>query len=273
MTSLTIREAWTGEELSIGSPAAWARDVAFAALVGLWIGALGPFGNFYAGPLGVRLTFHLAIMAANVVALGLAIRLAIWGGRQLGITPWIATPAAIVIACVPLSAIAELLGVALFPHLEYVLSPFDWYFQTLLLLLPIGCAYVAALVLIQASATGSTSTPPNLNCAPRAATRPRLHGRLTSSTVGEIVALSAEDHYVRIHTVSGSQLLLMRLSDAIAEMDDAEGLRTHRSWWVSRHAIHSMQLDRRGGRLTLQSGLEVPVARSALGRLRDVNRH
>ncbi len=272
MTSWTFREAWPGDDLRIGSPAAWARDAVFAALAGLWFGALGPFGNYYAGPLDVRLTFHLGIMATNLAALGLTIRLAIWGGRQIGITPWISTPAAVVITCLPLSAIAAWLGIALFPHLKHVLSPFDWYFQTLLLLVPIVCGYVGALFLFNNRRGGPpAAVGPAPGGVPSAETKPRLACRLLASVSGEILALNAEDHYVRIYTVSGSQLVLMRLSDAIAEMDGVEGLKTHRSWWVARRAVGKLHLAGRGGRLTLQGGLEVPVARSALVRLRTID--
>jgi DNA-binding LytR/AlgR family response regulator len=111
--------------------------------------------------------------------------------------------------------------------------------------------------------------PPISDGTAPADSQPRLADRLPASTAGEILALNAEDHYVRIHTVSGSQLMLMRLSDAIAEMDGVEGLQTHRSWWVSRRAVRKLHLAGRGGRLTLQSGLQVPVARSALAQLRN----
>ena len=48
-----------------------------------------------------------------------------------------------------------------------------------------------------------------------------------------IRAVQSEDHYLRIHTDRGSDLILMRLSDALDELEGLEGAQTHRSWWVA----------------------------------------
>ena len=58
-----------------------------------------------------------------------------------------------------------------------------------------------------------------------------------TAAVGVKIALQGEDHYVRIHTALGSELVLMRLGDAIQELDGLEGERVHRSWWVARRAV------------------------------------
>jgi DNA-binding LytR/AlgR family response regulator len=80
----------------------------------------------------------------------------------------------------------------------------------------------------------------------------------------DIVALQAEDHYVRVHTALGSELLLMRLSDAIAELDGRPGLRVHRSWWVARTAVVGCEARGRKLGLRLTNGLLAPVARNAV---------
>lgn len=78
----------------------------------------------------------------------------------------------------------------------------------------------------------------------------------------DIYALSAEDHYLRVHTSAGEALVLMRLYDAIRELDGIEGSQTHRSWWVAKRAIAGFT--KRNGRagLTLNNGLNVPVSRA-----------
>ncbi|WP_300377548.1 LytTR family DNA-binding domain-containing protein [Henriciella sp.] len=78
----------------------------------------------------------------------------------------------------------------------------------------------------------------------------------------ELWAVSSEDHYCRVHTSLGSDLILMRLSDADRELASADGLRVHRSWWVSRAAVRDAR--REGGRiiLILKSDIEVSVSRS-----------
>ena len=86
----------------------------------------------------------------------------------------------------------------------------------------------------------------------------RLPPKLRGS---RLIAVQAEDHYLRLHTDRGSDLILMRLSDALAELEGLEGAQTHRSWWVARDAVRDV--DRGDGRasLTLDGGLTAPVSR------------
>jgi len=85
----------------------------------------------------------------------------------------------------------------------------------------------------------------------------------------EIWAVEAEDHYLRLHTSKGQDLILMRLSDAIAELQGIEGAQVHRSWWVARDAI--VEAARGDGRatLTLKDGAEAPVSRTHARLLRE----
>lgn len=48
-----------------------------------------------------------------------------------------------------------------------------------------------------------------------------------------------EDRYLRIHTDGGSDLILMRLRDAVGELAGADGLQVHRSFWVARAAVRA----------------------------------
>lgn len=86
----------------------------------------------------------------------------------------------------------------------------------------------------------------------------RLPGRLGD----EIVALQAEDHYLRVHTTVGSDLVLMRLSDAIAAIEPGLGLQVHRSWWVADDAICEIIRSEQRAQLKLSNGLLVPVGRT-----------
>ena len=86
---------------------------------------------------------------------------------------------------------------------------------------------------------------------------------------GELWAVSSEDHYCRVHTDLGSELVLMRLSDAERELQSVDGLRVHRSWWVSRSGIKSARREGAKVFLTLKSGEDVPVSRSYQQAVRD----
>jgi hypothetical protein len=86
---------------------------------------------------------------------------------------------------------------------------------------------------------------------------------------GEIYAVEAEDHYLRIHTSVGSDLILMRLSDAIAELEGIEGAQTHRSWWVAKSALADVKKGDGRAVLKLKDGAEAPVSRTYLRALRE----
>ena len=86
----------------------------------------------------------------------------------------------------------------------------------------------------------------------------------------EIIALEAEDHYLRVHfDDGGSTLILMRLSDAIAELPDALGAQTHRSWWVAKSAVGDLTKGDGRATLNLSNGVSAPVSRSFYKRLND----
>jgi hypothetical protein len=94
----------------------------------------------------------------------------------------------------------------------------------------------------------------------------RLPARLRGSA---LYAVEAEDHYLRLHTSQGADLILMRLSDAIAELEGIEGAQTHRSWWVARDGVEDARRGDGRAVLTLKDGAEVPVSRTYVRALRQ----
>jgi hypothetical protein len=84
-----------------------------------------------------------------------------------------------------------------------------------------------------------------------------------------LIALEAEDHYVRVHTDAGSELLLMRFSEAVEELAQAYGYRLHRSWWVAAEAIEAVRWKRGGGEARLAQGITAPVSRSCAAVLKQ----
>lgn len=78
----------------------------------------------------------------------------------------------------------------------------------------------------------------------------------------DIYAVSAEDHYLRVYSAAGQTLILMRLYDAIRELEGIEGTQTHRSWWVALSAVK--EIEKKDGRvcIVLTDGTRAPVSRS-----------
>ena len=77
----------------------------------------------------------------------------------------------------------------------------------------------------------------------------------------ELIAVEAEDHYLRVHTDAGEELITARFGDALSELAAAKGFQTHRSWWVAAGAIDEVKWLRGRGEARLKSGLVVPISR------------
>ncbi len=76
-----------------------------------------------------------------------------------------------------------------------------------------------------------------------------------------ILAVKAEEHYVRLYTAQVSELIHCPFTSAIEQLGDQRGLRVHRSFWVAHAAIAASVYDHERGQLVLPHGLTVPVSR------------
>lgn len=90
---------------------------------------------------------------------------------------------------------------------------------------------------------------------------PRIVSRLAGLPCTEVLRLSARDHYVDVVTRRARTSLLMRLSDAMAEMEGIPGAQVHRSHWVATASVVGAR--RSGTRVVLDlvDGSSVPVSR------------
>lgn len=98
---------------------------------------------------------------------------------------------------------------------------------------------------------------------------PPILNRMTLEKRGRLIALTVEDHYVRIRSHKGEDVVLMRLVDAIKEVGDVPGLQVHRSHWVAVGEISSVRREKDRAILRMSTGPDIPVSRSNLPKLRD----
>ena len=99
--------------------------------------------------------------------------------------------------------------------------------------------------------------------------KPTLLDRLPPGKRGALIALSVEDHYTRVRTTKGEELLLLRLSDAIRETAPVAGLQVHRSHWVASDQVTGSRRDRNRTLLILRNGDEIPVSRANMRAVRE----
>ncbi len=243
---------------------------------------LAPLGTGYM-PLASRLAYWVALGFAGYCfyqPLGyLIIRL----GPRLDLPEWFLWVGTVVIATVPMSVVVWLVnflpGDVPVPSLETALAH---YFSVLI----IGAVITLFFNLIPATKTAAA--PDDVRAAEKSAPAPlaepvaehatetaaplassRFMDRLPAELGTDLLALEMEDHYVRAHTALGSDLILMRMRDAIPELDGLEGKQVHRSWWVARGAVEDVRREGRNVRLILAGGLEAPVSRANVTQLKD----
>ncbi len=236
------------------------RPVAIATLAALFLAYAGAFGTGEA-PLGLRLAYWLTTMVLASV-IGVAIFLPAYSRGWLEAQPLVAIPILSLVMAVPNTALVWFTSIRFFAASTdpAVLIPT---FPAVLLISLIMAAinYLAAERRPQSHPT---------HAAPAGAAPAKFLERLPLKLRGgELYAVEAQDHYLRLHTSRGSDLILMRLADAVAELDGIEGAQTHRSWWVAKAAVQDARRGDGRAVLTLKSGIEAPVSRSYAGSLRD----
>jgi len=228
----------------------WGRGMIIAVVAGVFMALAAPFETHLV-PLDVRLTYWIGLMVAG----------SIWGHI-----------AAQGVFRIPrLSEYRWLAGVVLtlvigLPYTVVVWLVTGWGFNSgpRLALLPY---FLGPVMLVSAAMTGiamlANPAQRETHAAGADAGPPKFLDRLPLKLKGaEIWAVEAEDHYLRIHTDRGSDLILMRLSDAVGELEGLEGAQTHRSWWVARSAVVGAKRNDGRAVFTLKNGVEVPVSRT-----------
>ena len=87
-----------------------------------------------------------------------------------------------------------------------------------------------------------------------------LLSRIPFELGDDVMSLSANQHYLDVHTRKGNALVLYRLSDAMKELGD-RGVQIHRSYWVAYDAIRAIKRDGSALFVILDDGTTLPVSR------------
>jgi LytTr DNA-binding domain len=248
---------------SIGSPREWAIDLAIAAGIGVFLGVLGPFGSYLSGPMEKRIGFWVGALVIGFITFSLLVRWSIRFGRRFDIPDWLALAGAVALVSAPVSVIISAFAVWFWQD-RWTLSAHwgMWYGETLVLAEPMAFG-----LYFWSNRHGPAETQPPATA--RKTEQPSdFRDRLPPRLGRDLLCLQMEDHYVRAHTPLGSDLILIALKDALEELDGVEGLQVHRSWWVAREAVSEAVNDGRNLSLRLINGVEAPVSRASVAKLR-----
>lgn len=230
----------------------WRRfslDLLLLAAVGFVMTVLGPYRTLDVPPL-LRTAYWLAaVIGSGLVGIGLD-----WALRPHIRAFWLRVAAVSLAMTPPVTLFIYALNAAMLdlPRRWWLLPQLAWQVLVVASLM----MALRALAWRRIVETRTIVVPP-LPEAERAfrlrLSPPRRRARL--------LALEAEDHYVRVHTDSGSELVSMRFAEAMDELAGAYGYRLHRSWWASADAIEAIRWRRGGGEARLTGGIKAPVSR------------
>lgn len=239
------------------------RGLIVAVLGGVFLAMTGAFGSAGAA-FGPRLAYWVVVMVLG----------GLWGhlcsalvGRFLDTDerPWLTIAVMVMVITGPLCVIVWAATGLFFAQQLYPLAALP---QLVVPVLVVTAAVTTLNVFLgRARPIQTYATPPETPARP-VRFLDRMPMKLRGATIR---AVQAEDHYLRIHTDRGSDLILMRLSDAVEELEGLEGAQTHRSWWVAKDAVRGVERGDGRATLTLDGGLSAPVSRRYARILRDAD--
>lgn len=82
-----------------------------------------------------------------------------------------------------------------------------------------------------------------------------------------IKVIEAREHHVEVTMFDGQTRLRARLGDIVAQTTPKDGIQTHRSWWVARHAAKGLGQEAGKPVLHLIGDHPVPVARTRVNQV------
>jgi hypothetical protein len=247
-------------ELSFVTPArlkaSLLRTLVISVAVGLILGLLGPFGTFERMSAVERHAFWLLIILAGSLIHTPLFWIGAYISQTKQIPPWLWVPLAAAVAAAPTVLLVNGLASAMFGPIRL-----DGFFALYPYVLAISLPMMTLAYVTERASRSAVDPPPAPAPRPAPPTAPVAASSTPDQLGRDLLCLEMEDHYVRVHTALGSHLMLMRMSDAEAELDGLDGMRVHRSWWVARTAVQSWSRDGKSVTLTLSNGQSVPVAR------------
>lgn len=242
---------------------------------GLVLGLIGPYDSFQQPHIFIRFFYWVSLIGVGSLISGPLARLILTRCEELQINAILSFG----YFCVAISLVVfpVVIGYDVFLDVFYgggqatrsyiirclLTGPFDtiknipliyllWFLQILIITLMVFGVISLLLDKLYRQPEGGVILPPGY----------RFLNRLPTDIGVDLICLSMEDHYIRVHTKLGSTLILMRMADAVAELADYSGLQVHRSWWVATPAIKHVVKEKRRHIIQLDAGLSAPVSKT-----------
>ncbi len=242
------------------------RGFAVAFVIGLVMAVIAPLQTHYISFWPRLLYWEILMLSGAMIGLGVSEGVKYWG--RLARWPWIEVPVTGVLIALPLTMVVIGASGMFFEISSPGTIRFSFNFFVTAV---ISIAITALNHMLHSKDDAIVVVPLAPPAKAPALEQSRFVERLPLGLRSlPVLALQAEDHYLRVHLGNGqSTLILMRLSDAIAELPSDVGAQTHRSWWVAKDAVRSVAKADGRATFTLDHGVEVPVSRSFYKALND----
>ncbi|MEO3429143.1 LytTR family DNA-binding domain-containing protein [Pelagibius sp. CAU 1746] len=112
----------------------------------------------------------------------------------------------------------------------------------------------------QGGAPGRAPFPAPVTLRPATPAAPSFFQRFDPPLRSPVLAVQAQEHYVRVVTAEGAVTTLYRFGDALRELEGQSGLQVHRSFWVADAGVEALKSGKRGLKIVLRNGEQVPVS-------------
>lgn len=221
--------------------------IVFWAILSVFLAVTGPYGTYITHSMFARFLVCIPVMATLLV-FSVAIRV---GTRIIfGSHGWKVVVANATIAVIVLTPALDLV-------LHLVVSPDAMNFPTIGELAGLIGTMSLGYSALRRTVSGDVAEVP-----PSSPGEARIMQRIEPHLRGDLLAISVQDHYVDVYTSAGKARVLLRLSDAIAEVHPVEGTQVHRSHWVAWHAVEAVEREGIKMFLRLADDLRVPVSKN-----------
>lgn len=255
------------------------RSIAGAAFAAVLMTALGPFGTYDAMETPTRALYWFSVIGLIWLQSDLVSRFLERALTGRVPRPNLTIPAiAAIIVALPATAVVIVVTQLMMPGVQISLGQTLWQVFVVILVFSLAFNNLGGAT-SEAAAEGEALEAERRMEEERLREEARhpipdppdttFRRRFPPGLTGRLLCLEMEDHYLRIHTDRGSDIILMRMSDAESELAGVDGLRVHRSWWVARDAVTGTRRDGARLLLRLENGLEVPVGKTYRAALRE----
>lgn len=234
------------------------KDHRFVALMGAVIFVLtiaGPFGTLESFNLLERFAYWAIVAPTTFITANLTATICTVFCINKGFNEWLSYAIGGIVAGIPIGLIVWLINIGL-DRSSFVATTdlIEITIKTTLVTLPVT---LLLKVLSKPRDIDPTAVQPTDMST-------QFFKRLPHKIGHDLISLQAQDHYILVVTRTGSEMILMRLSDAIEELGAHKGIQTHRSWWVAEKHIVNTGTENGKKYIHLTNGQKIPISRTYL---------